>query len=83
MVSLVSNLSLLEAILYSFLFDIIIVLFYIILNFILKFIFLKIEKNKTNFKIFKDFYFFDAIRSTIKPGNLSFLIVFLNCFLLF
>ena len=75
-VSLVSNLSLLEAILYSFLFDIIIVLFYIILNFILKFIFLKIEKNKTNFKIFKDFYLFDAIRSTIKPGNLSFLIVF-------
>lgn len=44
-VSLVSNLSLLEAILYSFLFDIIIVLFYIILNFLLKFIFLKIEKK--------------------------------------
>lgn len=59
---------------YSFVFTIVsiifVVLFYIFIKAILNFSFKKLSK------IIKDFYIFDAIRSTIKPWNVSFLIVF-------
>ncbi|NVP17450.1 hypothetical protein HUU51_01910 [Candidatus Gracilibacteria bacterium] len=59
---------------YSFIFTIVsiifVVLFYIFIKAILNFSFKKLSKR------IKNFYIFDAIRSTIKPGNVSFLIVF-------
>lgn len=74
-VNLISGISMFESFLYSFLFILILVIFYIFIEKILvgnfSFFFVK-SKNK----FFKNFYIFDAIRSTIKPWNVSFLIIF-------
>lgn len=74
-VNLISGISMFESFLYSFLFILILVIFYIFIEKILvgnfSFFFVK-SKNK----FFKNFYTFDAIRSTIKPWNVSFLIIF-------
>lgn len=74
-VNLISGITIFESFLYSFLFILILVIFYIFIEKILvgnfSFFFVK-SKNK----FFKNFYIFDAIRSTIKPGNVSFLIIF-------
>lgn len=69
-INLVSWIDIINSFIYSFSFIFLIVIFYFIIEYILKY----------NFKIFKkynsNFYIFDAIRSTIKPGNVSFLIIF-------
>ncbi|MDP3380199.1 MAG: hypothetical protein Q8S84_01245 [bacterium] len=49
---------------------IIVVIFYIFIKYLLQFNYSIISKKISSF------YLFDAIRSTIKPGNVSFLIVF-------
>lgn len=69
-VNLISGIAFWESILYSLGFITLIVVFYILIEKILH----------INFWVFfrqaKNFYLFDAIRSTIKPGNVSFLIIF-------
>lgn len=74
-VNLISGITIFESFLYSFLFIFIIVLFYVWIEKILHKNFSFFFLNAKN-KISKNFYFFDAIRSTIKPGNVSFLIIF-------
>ncbi|MGE4444083.1 MAG: FtsX-like permease family protein [Candidatus Altimarinota bacterium] len=74
-VNLISGISMFESFLYSFLFIFIIVLFYVGIEKILHKNFSFFFLNAKN-KFFKNFYIFDAIRSTIKPGNVSFLIIF-------
>lgn len=74
-VNLISWISIFESFLYSFLFIFIIVVFYILIEKILNKNF-SIFFLKAKNKISKNFYFFDAIRSTIKPWNVSFLIIF-------
>lgn len=74
-VNLISGISMFESFLYSFLFIFIIVLFYVWIEKILHKNFSFFFLNAKN-KFFKNFYIFDAIRSTIKPGNVSFLIIF-------
>ncbi len=74
-VNLISGISIFESFLYSFLFILILVIFYIFIEKILVENFSFFFLNAKN-KISKNFYFFDAIRSTIKPGNVSFLIIF-------
>ncbi|NDK08841.1 hypothetical protein EOM39_06395, partial [Candidatus Gracilibacteria bacterium] len=69
-INLVSGIDLRYSLLYSFCLIILIVIFYFIIDFILNFGFKLFKKDKVNF------YIFDAIRSTIKPGNVSFLIIF-------
>lgn len=74
-VNLISWISIFSSFLYSFLFIFIIVVFYILIEKILqKNFYLFFSKSKS--KLQKNFYLFDAIRSTIKPGNVSFLIIF-------
>ncbi len=68
LISLISNISILYSFIYASSFAIFILLSYMLISFLLKFIF-----SKTNIK---NFYIFDAIRSTIKPWNMSFLIIF-------
>lgn len=70
-VSLISGISFGSSFFYSFWFILFIIIFYILIEKILQF------RNK-NFQFLRklNFYFFDAIRSTIKPGNVSFLIIF-------
>lgn len=74
-VNLISGISFFESIWYSAWFIALIVVFYVLIEKILymnfQFFFFK---KKVSF--LKDFYLFDAIRSTIKPGNVSFLIIF-------
>ena len=70
LISLISWIWFLYSILYSFIFVFIIFIFYIIINSLLKINFVLL------FSKIKNFYIFDSIRSTIKPWNVSFLIVF-------
>lgn len=72
-VNLISGIAILESFLYSFVFIFLIILFYFLIEKILQknFSFLR---GKNNF--LKNFYLFDAIRSTIKPWNVSFLVIF-------
>lgn len=60
--------SLFYSLIFWILFVLIIISFYFVLNFTLNFIFKKVKT--------KNFYLYDTIRSTIKPWNVSFLIVF-------
>lgn len=69
-INLVSWIDFWYSLLYSFCLIVLIVIFYFIIDFILNFGFKLFKKDKVNF------YIFDAIRSTIKPGNVSFLIIF-------
>ncbi|MDD5770176.1 MAG: hypothetical protein PHE25_04345 [Candidatus Gracilibacteria bacterium] len=68
-INLISGIEINNSFLYSFGFIIVIILFYILIEYLLKYIF-KFLKHRL-----KSFYLFDAIRSTIKPGNVSFLII--------
>jgi len=69
-INLISGIDLI----YSFFFTIfsifLVILFYLTIKYILVFIFLKFGDK------IKKFYIFDSIRSTIKPWNVSFLIIF-------
>lgn len=69
-VNMISWIDILKSLIYSLSFIFIIIIFYILINKLLNYIFEKFKKKM------KDFYFFDAIRSTIKPWNVSFLIIF-------
>jgi len=73
LMSYISSLGLLESAIYSAWFIVCIVILYILVSFILRWSFKMISKV---FSSTKNFYIYDAIRSTIKPGNVSFLIVF-------
>ena len=88
LINVVSWIKIFDSFLYSFIFIWIIILFYFLVEVVLKFLF-KFYKNAGNMvrnadlhslqgekNIFKDFYIFDAIRSTTKPWNISFLIIF-------
>ncbi len=70
LINFISWINIINSFLYSFLFILFIAIFYIFIEFILKLLF-----SIYKFKL-KNFYYFDAIRSTIKPWNVSFLIVF-------
>lgn len=70
-VNFISGMGWKESILYSFWCIFCIIISYILIEKWLQFIFKK-SKNI----IYKNFYFYDAFRSTIKPGNVSFLIIF-------
>lgn len=72
-ISYISSLPLNDSIFYSWAFVLLITLFYIFVVVILKVLFLWF--NFFNF-FRKNFYSYDAIRSTIKPWNVSFLVVF-------
>lgn len=69
-INLSSNIKIIEWFIYSSIFIISIIFIYIIINYLLKIFFWILKKQ------IKDFYIFDWIRSTIKPWNLSFLIIF-------
>jgi len=71
-ISVISNIPVFQAFLYSLWFTGIIVALYMITSILLNTIYLVIRGTlkKTSF------YAFDAMRSTIKPGNVSFFIVF-------
>lgn len=69
-IQLISGIVFLDALLYAVLSWILVVFFYIILSKILEWNFRHI------FSKVKNFYIFDAIRSTIKPWNVSFFILF-------
>lgn len=70
-VNLISGINIIDSFLYSFWFIILILIFYILIEKIL------MVGNKYFASLQKtNFYIFDAIRSTIKPGNVSFLIIF-------
>ncbi len=72
-INIVSGIKILDSFLYSVIFILLIVIFYILIEKILNLWFQWYTKQKI---FFKNFYLFDAIRSTIKPGNVSFLIIF-------
>lgn len=71
-ISIISNISALYSFLYSIWFTLMIILLYILSSILLRALYF-ISKN-----VLKrlSFYSFDAVRSTIKPGNVSFFIVF-------
>ncbi len=69
-INLVSWIDLRYSLLYSFCLIVLIVIFYFIIDYILNLNFKLLKKQTVNF------YLFDAIRSTIKPWNVSFLIIF-------
>lgn len=72
-ISYISSLTFNDSVFYSWAFVSLITLFYIFVVFILRFLFWFFNL----FSFFKrKFYFYDAIRSTIKPWNVSFLVVF-------
>lgn len=83
-INIISGISIFESFLYSGIFIILIVVFYILIEKILRVgneYFrsnnVKKHRNDNNHSLQKtNFYLFDAIRSTIKPGNVSFLIIF-------
>lgn len=70
LINFISWIGLFFSVIYSFIIILLIVIFYLIINFVLKTFF------KNIFSKVKNFYIFDAIRSTIKPWNVSFLIIF-------
>lgn len=67
-INLVWWIDLFYSLIFGLIFVFLIILFYFVLNWVLKFVF---KNLKT-----KNFYLFDTLRSTIKPGNVSFLIIF-------
>ncbi len=70
-VNLISGINIIDSFLYSFWFIILILIFYILIEKIL------MVGNKYFASLQKtNFYLFDAIRSTTKPWNVSFLIIF-------
>jgi len=71
-ISIISNIPEFEAFLYSIGFTAAIIVLYILSSVILKILYFTVGR------LFKkrNFYIFDALRSTIKPGNISFFIVF-------
>lgn len=69
-INIISGISIPNSFLYSGIFIVWIILFYTLIEYILKYLFQKWKR------VFHDFYIFDAIRSTIKPWNVSFLIIF-------
>lgn len=71
-ISIISNISQTLAFFYSFWFISGIIILYVFSNSVLSFVYFLIKW----FLKKKNFYIFDAIRSTIKPGNVSFFIVF-------
>ncbi|MCH2188595.1 hypothetical protein MK079_02080 [Candidatus Gracilibacteria bacterium] len=71
-ISLVSGISVLASFLYGVGSMLALVVCYIGVNWILKILSRILQKYR------KNFYIFDAFRSTIKPGNISFLVVFLS-----
>ncbi|NDK10256.1 hypothetical protein GW846_05780 [Candidatus Gracilibacteria bacterium] len=71
-ISVISNIPVFEAFLYSLGFTGTIIILYILSSLLLKFIYF-LSRGLLK-KI--SFYSFDAVRSTIKPGNVSFFIVF-------
>lgn len=69
-INIVSWIDILYSLFYSFCFITLIIFFYFIIEYILKYNFKIINRYTSNF------YIYDAIRSTIKPWNVSFLIIF-------
>jgi len=71
-ISVISNIELFWAFIYSLWFTAGIIILYIFTNICLRIVYflLKVKTKKISF------YSFDALRSTIKPGNVSFFIVF-------
>lgn len=73
LISFLSNISLLNSFYYSILFVFWIIFSYIIINFVLN----QVYKILKKFRFVKsNFYLSDSLRSTIKPWNLSFLVIF-------
>lgn len=70
-VNLISGIAVIDSFLYSFGFIVLIIIFYIWVEKILQ-----LGNKYFQFLQKSNFYLFDAIRSTIKPGNVSFLIIF-------
>lgn len=73
LMSYISSLTLFDSALYSFAFIVSIVVLYILVSFLLRRSFSILGRM---FSPSRNFYIYDAIRATIKPGNVSFLIVF-------
>jgi len=71
-ISVISNIPVFEAFLYSLWFTGTIIILYILSSLLLKFIYFLSRWLLKKIS----FYSFDAVRSTIKPGNVSFFIVF-------
>lgn len=69
-INIVSWISIYNSMIYTIISLILVVFFYLIIKYILLYLFRYLSKK------IKDFYIFDSIRSTIKPGNVSFLIIF-------
>lgn len=72
-ISFISGISLLYSFLYSLAFIVLILVLYIFFSFLLKILFSFLSRFLDTHK---NFYSYDALRSTIKPGNVSFLIIF-------
>lgn len=69
-INLISWIDLIYSMIFTISSLIVVVIFYIFIKYLLEF------NYKILYKKITSFYLFDAIRSTIKPGNISFLIVF-------
>ncbi|MDA9129292.1 hypothetical protein N9J72_02340 [Candidatus Gracilibacteria bacterium] len=72
-VGYISSLGFLSSVIYSSAFVLVVVVLYMGVTYLLQKSFHILKKY---FSAKKNFYLFDALRSTIKPGNVSFLIVF-------
>lgn len=70
LINIISKISIFDSFIYSSVSIFLIIIFYLIIKYLLLFIYRKIFKKS------KNFYLFDSIRSTIKPWNVSFLIIF-------
>lgn len=70
LINFVSWIDFLFSIIYSFIIVFFVLFFYVFITFILKVLY------RSFFSKLKNFYIFDSIRSTIKPWNVSFLIIF-------
>lgn len=70
LINIISKISVFDSFIYSSVSIFLIIIFYLIIKYLLLFIYKKIFKKS------KNFYLFDSIRSTIKPWNVSFLIIF-------
>ncbi len=71
-ISFISGISFLTSLIYGFIGILLLVFWYFSITAWLRWCYQIIQKYRTNF------YIFDALRSTIKPGNISFLVVFLS-----
>ena len=69
----ISSLGIIESLLYSLGFILLIIFLYFVVRSVLRLCFRLLHKR---FSPKKNFYIFDALRSTLKPGNVSFLIIF-------